>query len=85
MTPSGSASRPGAAPAASAAASRPRSSRRIAWQPLLLLVLALLDLRTELLLLLDHFTWTSLSIIPAQHPLAMAVLLLWPSLLRRYR
>jgi hypothetical protein len=59
--------------------------RRIPWAPLLLAGLALLDLRTELQLLLDHFTWTSLAVIPAQHPLAVTVLLLLPSLLRRYR
>ena len=59
--------------------------RRIPWTPLLLGLLALLDLRTELQLLVDHFTWTSLRVIPVQHPLAVVVLLLLPSLLRRYR
>jgi len=59
--------------------------RRIPLTPLLLGLLALLDLRTELQLLVDHFTWTSLSVIPLQHPLAVVVLLLLPSLLRRYR
>jgi hypothetical protein len=53
--------------------------------PLLLAFLALIDLRTELQLMWDHFTWTSLSYLPASHPLALAVLLLLPSLLRRYR
>ncbi|MBM5790172.1 MAG: hypothetical protein FJ053_00170 [Cyanobacteria bacterium M_surface_10_m1_298] len=51
--------------------------------PLLLAVLALWDLRAELQLLADHFTWTSLSMIPLHHPLAVAVLLLTPALLRR--
>ena len=59
--------------------------RRVPWAPLLLALLALLDLRTEFQLLLDHFTWTSLSVIPLQHPLAVMVLVLLPSLLRRYR
>jgi hypothetical protein len=59
--------------------------RRIPWAPLLLGLLALLDLRTEIQLLLDHFTWTSLSVIPLQHPLAVMVLVLLPSMLRRYR
>ena len=60
-------------------------SRRVPWVPLLLAILALFELRTELQLLLDHFTWTSLSVIPLQHPLAVMVLVLLPSLLRRYR
>jgi hypothetical protein len=51
--------------------------------PLLLALLALLDLRVELQLLLEHFTWTSLSQIPLQHPLATAVLLFTPAMLRR--
>jgi hypothetical protein len=63
---------------------RPRS-RRVTWVPLLLAVLALLELRTELQLLLDHFTWTSLGMIPVQHPLAVVVLVLLPTLLARFR
>lgn len=67
------------------AASPRRSGRRLPLVPLALAALALLDLRTEIQLLLDHFTWISLSAIPGQHPLAVVVLLLLPSLLRRYR
>jgi hypothetical protein len=59
--------------------------RPLPWQPLLLAVLALFDLRTELQLLADHFTWSSLAVIPGQHPLAVLVLALLPSLLQRYR
>jgi hypothetical protein len=51
----------------------------------LLLVLALGDLRTEMLLLIDHFTLTSVLSAIAAHPLAMVVLLAQPSLWRRYR
>ena len=47
--------------------------------------LALADLSGELRLLADHFTWTSLVYLPAQHLLAIAVLVLLPSLFRRYR
>jgi hypothetical protein len=57
-----------------------RSPRRpLPLIPLLLVLLALLDLRTELQLLLDHFTFSSLLEIPRHHPLALAVLLcsLW--------
>ena len=53
--------------------------------PLLLIVLALVDLRTELLLLLDHFTFTSLLYGIKHHALAVMVLLSAPSLWRRYR
>ncbi|MGE4582330.1 MAG: hypothetical protein AAEC03_08275 [Synechococcus sp.] len=53
--------------------------------PLLLIVLALVDLRTELLLLLDHFTFTSLFYGIRHHALAVVVLLAAPSLWRRYR
>ena len=53
--------------------------------PLLLIVLALVDLRTELLLLLDQFTFTSLFYGIRHHALAVVVLLAAPSLWRRYR
>ena len=59
--------------------------RRVPVAPLLLGLLALLDLRVEIQLLLDHFTWISLAMIPAAHPLATAVLLLLPSMLRSWR
>jgi hypothetical protein len=59
--------------------------RPIPWVPLLLGVFALLDLRVEVQLLLEHFTWSSLAQIPLHHPLAVAVLLLLPSLLRPTR
>ena len=54
------------------------------WWPLLLVMLALADLRTEILLLLDHFTLTSLLYAMRHHVLAVAVLLGSPSLWRRY-
>ena len=53
--------------------------------PALLGVLALGDLRVELVLLADHFTFTSFSAALAAHPLAVAVLALLPSLVRHYR
>lgn len=58
---------------------------RTPFVPLLLAVLALLDLRGELQLLLQQFTVTALWFAVVSHPLAVAVLLLTPSLLRRYR
>ena len=54
------------------------------WWPLLLVMLALADLRTEILLLLDHFTLTSLLYAMRHHVLAVAVLLGSPSLWSRY-
>ena len=53
--------------------------------PLVLALLALLDLRTEFQLLLDHFTITSLVEIPRHHPLAIAVLLCTPWLWKQAR
>ena len=53
--------------------------------PALLGVLALGDLRVELVLLADHFTFTSFSAALVAHPLAVAVLALMPSLVRHYR
>jgi hypothetical protein len=53
--------------------------------PLVLALLALLDLRTEFQLLLDHFTITSLVEIPRHHPLAIAVLLCTPWLWKQTR
>ena len=69
----------------SAALPPSKGQRRLPLAPLLLALLALLDLRVEIQLLLDHFTWISLVMIPAVHPLATAVLLFLPSMLRRWR
>ena len=53
--------------------------------PLLLAVLAVWDLRDDLLLLLDRPTFTAGFYLLRSHPLAVLVLLLQPSLWRRYR
>jgi hypothetical protein len=52
--------------------------------PLLLLVLALIDLRVELQLMADSLTITTLLNAIRSHTLAVVVLLLQPSLWRRY-
>jgi hypothetical protein len=52
--------------------------------PLLLLLLALADLRVEFLILADHFTFTALGAALRSHLLAAVVLLLQPSLWRHY-
>ncbi|MEI6828445.1 MAG: hypothetical protein WCK64_01170 [Synechococcaceae cyanobacterium ELA445] len=61
------------------------SLKRFHLLPLLLVLLALADLRQEGVLLVQHFTWSSLSFGLANHPLAVVVLLASPSLFRRYR
>lgn len=53
--------------------------------PVLLALLALFDLRVELQLLGDQFTLAGFAAACRSHPLAVAVLLLLPSLFRRYR
>ncbi|MBW0173655.1 MAG: hypothetical protein KXJ50_14010 [Vulcanococcus sp.] len=53
--------------------------------PILLAILALLDLRTELQLLADHFTFASLVEIPRHHPLAIAVLVFTPWMIQSSR
>ncbi len=53
--------------------------------PMLLALLALFDLRVELQLLADHFTLAGLGAALRSHPLAVAVLLVLPSLLQHYR
>nr|WP_197461102.1 MULTISPECIES: hypothetical protein [unclassified Synechococcus] len=63
------------------ATARVRSQR---WIPLLLLLLALSDLRTELRLLADQVTLTALIFAVRHHLLAVVVLVLQPSLWFHY-
>ena len=51
---------------------------------MLLLALALFDLRIELMLLGDHITLTAISNAVRHHLLAVVVLVAMPSLWRRY-
>ena len=60
------------------------SGRSQRWIPLLLLLLALSDLRTELRLLADQVTLTALIFTVRHHLLAVVVLVLQPSLWRHY-
>ena len=62
-----------------------RPSRSVPFVPVLLLVLALLDLETEIRLLIDHFTFTTLLVAIQTHLLATITLLLLPSLWRVYQ
>ena len=54
------------------------------WFPILLILLALGDLRTEVQLLSDQFTVTGLGYAIRHHQLAVVVLLGSPSLWRRF-
>ena len=49
---------------------------RVTWLVVVLAVLAIVDLWSELQLLGEHFTWSSLGYAVGQHPLAVFVLLL---------
>lgn len=60
------------------------SARSQRWIPLLLLLLALSDLRTEIRLLADQFTLTALIFAVRHHLLAVVVLVLQPSLWSHY-
>jgi hypothetical protein len=63
----------------------PPRKHKIPLVPLLLLLLALVDLETDIRLLLDHFTLTTLLSAIQNHLLATTTLLLLPSLWRHYR
>ena len=65
--------------------SSPLGPRSYQWFPLLLMVLSLWDLKTEIILLADHFTFTGLNYALRHHMLAVVVLVAFPSLWRRYR
>ncbi|MFM1799239.1 MAG: hypothetical protein RLZZ117_1517 [Cyanobacteriota bacterium] len=64
---------------------RPSTGVKVPLVPPLLLLLALMDLETEIRLLLDHFTFSTLASAIQNHLLATTTLLLLPSLWRLYR
>jgi hypothetical protein len=59
--------------------------RKLPAIPVLLLLLALLDLKSEIRLLFDHFTFTTLVAAIQTHLLAVTTLALLPSLWRLYQ
>ena len=69
---------------ASGESERRRRAVPARWFPILLILLALGDLRTEVLLLSDHFTVTGLGYAIRHHQLAVVVLLGSGSLWRRF-
>ncbi|KGG15083.1 hypothetical protein EV06_0947 [Prochlorococcus sp. MIT 0602] len=52
--------------------------------PLLLSILSLWDLRLEIILLFDNFTFISLLYAIYHHPLAIATLILIPNMTNKY-
>ncbi len=52
--------------------------------PLILLIFAIFDLRVEILIICNHFTFTAVLFALRHHPLAVIVLLATPSMWRRY-
>ncbi len=56
---------------------------KLNWMPLLLILLSFYDLRIDIRLLVDFFTFSSFVYIISDHPLAIAVLLIAPGLLKR--
>ncbi len=61
------------------------NARQVPAIPLLLLILSLVDLKSEFRLLLDHFTFTTLLVAIQSHLLAVTVLALMPSIWRMYQ
>lgn len=59
--------------------------RKVPLIPVLLFVLALADLKSEIRLLLDHFTFTTVVVAIQNHLLAVTILVLLPSLWNHYR
>ena len=51
------------------------------WIHILLIILSIYDLRIDLRLLLDHFTFSSLFYTINEHPLAITVLITVPTML----
>ncbi len=53
--------------------------------PIILIFLSIYDLRIDILLLLDYFTFSTLIYTLLDHPLAFAVLITVPNLIKTYR
>ncbi len=55
---------------------------RYNWIPVILIILSIYDLRIDLYLLLDFFTFSSLFYTVYEHPLAITVLLTIPTFIK---
>mgnify|MGYP001444004500 CR=1 FL=1 len=60
------------------------NSKKIKLVPIILLLLAVFDLRIEIRLLIDHLTFTSILYSIKEHTLAIAILVFSPSLFKVY-
>ncbi len=55
------------------------------WIPIILVILSIYDLRIDLRLLIDFFTFSSLIYTLFEHPLPFTVLLISPALFKSFR
>ena len=55
---------------------------RYNWLQILLIILSIYDLRTDLRILIDFFTFSTLFYTISEHPLAITILITSPSLIR---
>ena len=53
------------------------------WLQILLIILSIYDLRIELKILIDFFTFSTLFYTISEHPLAITILITSPSLLKK--
>ncbi len=60
------------------------NSKKIKLVPIILLLLAVFDIRNEIRLLIDHLTFTSILYCIREHSLAIAILVFSPSLFKVY-
>ena len=58
-------------------------NRKITWIPVFLGLMSIWDLRVEILLLVENFTFIGLFYAIGKHPLAISVLLLLPLMLHK--
>ncbi len=52
------------------------------WIPILLIILSIYDLRIDLRILIDFFTFSTLFYTISEHPLAITILLIYPYLFK---
>ena len=57
-------------------------NRRISWIPVFLFLMSIWDLRVEIRLMVENFTFIGLFYAIGKHPLAISVLLLLPLMLK---
>ena len=60
-------------------------NRKISWIPVFLCLISIWDLRVEIRLMVENFTFIGLFYAIGKHPLAISVLLLLPLMLKNNR